>query len=57
MSQDFSLQNQALNALLFLYREAMEKPIGYINDVVREEARTFARRTHPSGGQSAVRVS
>ena len=30
-----STQNQALNALLFLYREVLEKPIGYINGVVR----------------------
>src|SRR5262249_33682114 len=30
-----STQNQALNALIFLYREVLEKPIGYINGVVR----------------------
>lgn len=30
-----STQNQALNALLFLYREVLEKPIGYVNGVVR----------------------
>ncbi len=30
-----STQNQALNALLFLYREVLEKPLGYINGVVR----------------------
>ena len=30
-----STQNQALNALLFLYRQVLEKPIGYINGVVR----------------------
>lgn len=30
-----STQNQALNALLFLYREVLEKPTGYINGVVR----------------------
>jgi len=30
-----STQNQALNALLFPYREVLEKPIGYINGVVR----------------------
>ena len=30
-----STQNQALNALLFLYREVLETPIGYINGVVR----------------------
>jgi integron integrase len=30
-----STQNQALNALLFLYRAVLEKPIGYINGVVR----------------------
>jgi integron integrase len=30
-----STQNQALNALLFLYREVLEKPLGYVNGVVR----------------------
>jgi len=30
-----STQNQALNALIFLYREVLEKPISYINGVVR----------------------
>jgi site-specific recombinase XerD len=28
-------QNQALNALLFLYREVLGKDIGYVNGVVR----------------------
>jgi integron integrase len=30
-----STQNQALNALLFLYREILRKDIGYVNGVVR----------------------
>jgi integron integrase len=30
-----STQNQALNALLFLYRQVLEKEIGYVNGVVR----------------------
>ena len=30
-----STQNQALNALLFLYRAVLQKPIGYVNGVVR----------------------
>ncbi len=30
-----STQNQALNALLFLYREVLRKKIGYVNGVVR----------------------
>jgi hypothetical protein len=30
-----STQNQALNALLFLYREIFGKEIGYVNGVVR----------------------
>jgi integrase len=30
-----STQNQALNALLFLYRAVLEKPTGYVNGVVR----------------------
>jgi hypothetical protein len=30
-----STQNQALNALLFLYREVLSKDIGYVNGVVR----------------------
>ena len=30
-----STQNQALNALLFLYRQVLDKPIGYVNGVVR----------------------
>jgi integrase len=35
-----STQNQALNAILFLYREVLHKKIGYINGVVR------AKRPH-----------
>jgi integron integrase len=35
-----STQNQALNALLFLYREVLNKDIGYVNGVVR------AKRPH-----------
>jgi Phage integrase, N-terminal SAM-like domain len=35
-----STQNQALNALLFLYREVLKKDIGYVNGVVR------AKRPH-----------
>ena len=35
-----STQNQALNALLFLYREIVKKDIGYVNGVVR------AKRPH-----------
>jgi len=35
-----STQNQALNAILFLYREILGKDIGYVNGVVR------ARRAH-----------
>jgi integrase len=34
-SPSASTQNQALNALLFLYREVLETPIGYIKGVVR----------------------
>jgi site-specific recombinase XerD len=30
-----STQNQALNALLFLYREVLGKNIGYVDGVVR----------------------
>ncbi len=30
-----STQNQALNAILFLYRDVLEKEIGYVNGVVR----------------------
>lgn len=35
-----STQNQALNALLFLYRAVLEKPIGYVNGVVRAKRPT-----------------
>jgi integron integrase len=35
-----STQNQALNALLFLYREILRKKIGYVNGVIR------AKRPH-----------
>jgi integron integrase len=35
-----STQNQALNALLFLYREALGKEIGYVNGVVRAKRPT-----------------
>ena len=34
-----STQNQALNALLFLYREVLSKDIGYVNGVVRAKRR------------------
>ena len=30
-----STQNQALNALLFLYHQVLDKEIGYVNGVVR----------------------
>jgi site-specific recombinase XerD len=30
-----STQNQALSAMLFLYREVLEKDFGWLNDVVR----------------------
>src|SRR5688572_11218603 len=33
-----STQNQALNALLFLYREILKKDIGYVNGVVETAA-------------------
>jgi len=35
-----STQNQALNAILFLYRDVLRKEIGYIDGVVR------AKRPH-----------
>jgi len=35
-----STQNQALNAILFLYRAVLDKDIGYVNGVVR------AKRPH-----------
>jgi integron integrase len=35
-----STQNQALNALLFLYREALGKEIGYVNGVIRAKRPT-----------------
>jgi hypothetical protein len=38
-----STQNQALNALLFLYREILKKDIGYVNGVVRAETMRPAR--------------
>jgi Phage integrase, N-terminal SAM-like domain len=53
-----STQNQALNALLFLYREILKKDIGYVNGVVR------AKRPHRlpvvltrQGNQSNRRLS
>ena len=30
-----STQNQALNAILFLYREVLRKEIGYVDGVIR----------------------
>jgi integron integrase len=35
-----STQNQALNALLFLYRAVLDRPIGYVNGVVRAKRPT-----------------
>lgn len=32
-----STQNQALNALLFLYRQVLDKPIGYVNGGVQAQ--------------------
>jgi hypothetical protein len=30
-----STQNQALNSILFLYRDGLRKEVGYVNGVVR----------------------
>ncbi len=38
-----STQNQALNALLFLYHEVLNKNIGYIDGVVRAKGRGSSR--------------
>ena len=42
-----STQNQALNAILFLYQEVLRKKIGYIDGVVRaKKSETTASRAH-----------
>lgn len=46
-----STQNQALAALLFVYREVDERDIGEL-DGAREEAGTFAGRDHEGGGEA-----
>ena len=38
-----STQNQALNAILFLYRDVLRKDIGYVNGVVRAKKREGCR--------------
>src|SRR5215207_6465984 len=47
-----STQTQALSALLFLYREVLALPIGW---VAGEEAQAAARGLHPRGGPGRAR--
>lgn len=42
-----SMQNQALNALLFLYRDLLRDPSPDLEEVVREPAGTPAGGAHP----------
>jgi hypothetical protein len=44
-----STQNQALNALVFLYRSVLGRPLGDVNGT-GEEASEAARGPHPGGG-------
>jgi Phage integrase, N-terminal SAM-like domain len=41
-----STQNQALSALLFLYREVLEQDLPWLDDVVRRADGSPARGTH-----------
>jgi len=47
-----STQNQALNALLFLYHQVLGKEIGYVNGVVRAKK---ASRADPWGNSSPAK--
>jgi hypothetical protein len=48
-----STQNQALSALLFLYREVLRKPLPYIDSIVRARRRSCRWRS----GRAAFRRS
>jgi hypothetical protein len=50
-----STQNQALSALLFLYKEVLKQEIGWLDGRARKKACKTARGTHEvGGGQSSV---
>jgi hypothetical protein len=50
-----STQNQALSALLFLYKEVLKQEIGWLEKVEREKAGKAARGSHPLGGERNFR--
>ena len=43
-----STQNQALGALLFLYRHVLDDPLPWLNDVVRARGRRVCRSCSPT---------
>ncbi len=45
-----STQNQALAALLFLYREVLETPVGWLDTMVRAKRPARRQRDEPRGG-------
>ncbi|WP_235209206.1 phage integrase N-terminal SAM-like domain-containing protein [Methylobacter sp. BBA5.1] len=49
-----SMQNQALSALLFLYKEVLSIDLPWLNNVVREAAATFAECADAYRGEGGV---
>ena len=49
-----STQNQALAAILFLYKEVLARDPGLLDDVVREAATAFTGSAQPTRGPSAA---
>ena len=53
-----STQNQALSALLFLYRDVLEQELPWLDDLVRaKRPRAAPRRAHPRRGPRRPRAS
>jgi len=53
-----STQNQALCAIVFLYKQVLNRELGELGDVVwGEEAQAVARCFHPRRGQSCIRAA
>ena len=52
-----STQNQALNALLFLYRDVLRKEIGYVDGVIRVHRSGNRRKTQTSPARIRVAES
>jgi hypothetical protein len=52
-----STQNQALNALLFLYKEVLNKQIGFVRRCTREASASLSGRANSAGNSVDSRAS